>query len=158
MNITTRTTIMAFRKYQRGAAAVELALILPILVTLMVFPIFYARCFWHYTVAQKAAQDAVRYLSQVPRAEMMATSFAASATNTALAIAQREMADIAPGLTYKLRVYCDDMDCGLVPGKAPETVHVFINFSMVDDIFGVVETGRYGLRITADARMSYVGM
>jgi hypothetical protein len=34
---------------------------------------------------------------------------------------------------------------------------VFINFGMVDNFFGVVETPRYGVQVTADVTMRYVG-
>ena len=48
---------------QRGIAAVELALVLPVLFILVMFPLYLGRVYWHYTAIQYAAQDAARYLS-----------------------------------------------------------------------------------------------
>jgi hypothetical protein len=143
---------------QRGIAAVEAAIMIPILIVFLTFPIFYARCYWHYTVAQKAAQDAARYLSSVPALEMQSKKLAKAAAAVSLEIAQREIAELAPGTSIDdPQVYCDAVLCGSVAGKVPSTVHVFINFGIVDNIFGVVDTGRYGIQITADVTMRYVG-
>lgn len=145
-------------KSQRGSAAIELAVLIPIFLVLMTFPVFYARCFWHYTVAQKAAQDAVRYLSKVSRPEMMSKTLATGAAAMAIDIAQREMAELAPGSEIATpEIYCDNRICGVTAGKVPTTVRVFITLSMYDTFFGVVDTGRYGLTINAEARMAYVG-
>jgi hypothetical protein len=156
------TTSFASQKLQktrqRGSAAIEAALILPIFVVFLTVPIYYARCFWHYTVAQKAAQDAVRYLSQVSAAEMRSPTLAQAASNIALQITQKEMAELAPGSTIPTPVVqCDYLPCGYAIGRLPATVRVYINFSMYDNIFGVIPDGRFGLVITADASMRYVG-
>ena len=146
------------KRRQRGSAAVEAALILPIFVVFLVVPIYYARCFWHYTVAQKAAQDAARYLSQVSAAEMRSPTLAQAASNIALQITQREMAELAPGSAIPTPVVqCDYLPCGYAIGSLPTTVRVYINFSMYDNIFGAVPGGRFGLVITANASMRYVG-
>lgn len=143
---------------QRGAAAVEAALVLPLLLVFLTFPIFYARCYWHYTVAQKAAQDAARYLSSVPAQEMRSRPLAREAAAVALEIAQKEIAELAPGTSIdNPQVYCDQTLCGTFPGRLPGTVHVVLNFGIVDNIFGVVDTGRYGIQVTADVTMPYVG-
>lgn len=143
---------------QRGSAAVEAALILPVFVLFLTVPIYYARCFWHYTVAQKAAQDAARYLSQVSAAEMRSPTLAQAASNIALEITQKEMAELAPGSTIPVPVVqCDYLPCGYAIGSLPTTVRVYINFSMYDTIFGAISDGRFGLVITADASMRYVG-
>jgi hypothetical protein len=142
---------------QRGIAAVEAALILPIFVIFLTVPIYYARCFWHYTVAQKAAQDATRYLAQVSAAEMRSRPLAQAAGNTALQIAQKELAELAPGSVIDTPiVYCNTLPCGSLIGAVPATVGVFITFSMRDNIFGIIDD-RFGLVITADASMRYLG-
>lgn len=158
MKTSIRRSIRYPGAREHGAAAVELAFVLPILIVLLSFPYFYSRCFWHYTAAQKAAQDAARYLSMVPAAEMRSPELALAATNIAVEIARRELAELAPGTTIKQpQAKCDGLDCGSIPGAVPEKVRVFINFGMVDNIFGVVDTGRYGLLITADVTLRYVG-
>lgn len=158
MNTFSPDSRLVGRKRQRGGAAVELALILPFLILFMTFPIFYARCFWHYTVAQKAAQDAARFLSTVSRPEMMSTSLGSAAAATAVEIAKREMAGLRPGgPILSPEAYCDNNRCGTTPGAVPEYVRVKINFSMFDTAMGVVDVGRYGVLITAEARVPYVG-
>lgn len=143
---------------QRGGAAVEAAILLPIFVSFLTFPIFYARCFWHYTVAQKAAQDAARYLSAVPAREMRSKKLVKAAGAIAIEIANRELAELSPGTEIDPPIlYCDDVVCGTYSGTVPSNVRVVVNFGMRDTFFGVVDTGRYGIQITADVKMRYVG-
>lgn len=158
MTISASRRSPAKRSRQRGAAAVEAAIVLPIFLTLMTFPFFYARCFWHYTAAQKAAYDAARYLSTVPAREMRSKKLAKAAAAIALEIAQREIAELSPGTEIDPpQIYCDDALCGTFPGTVPSTVHVLLNFGMRDTYFGVIDTGRYGLQVTSDVKMRYVG-
>lgn len=146
-------------RFQRGSAAVEAALVLPILVLFLSFPVFYARCCWHYTVAQKAAQDAARYLSSVSMTEMQSNALKSEAANRAIAIATKEISELSPGSEINPpRAYCDDVVCGEnTPGVAPTRVKVFIAFSMYDTFAGEIY-GWFGIPITADATMNYVGI
>lgn len=158
MKTSIRKSVPHSRTRERGVVAVELGVLLPILIVFFTFPIFYARCFWHYTAAQKAAQDAAHYLSMVPAAEMRSKKLAKAAAAIAVEIAQREIAELAPGTDIDPpQAICDGASCGSIPGKVPTTVRVLINFGMVDNLFGVVETPRYGLQITADVTLRYVG-
>jgi len=151
-------SILRSRTREQGVAAIEAAILLPILLAFLTFPIFYARCFWHYTAAQKAAQDAARYLATVPAAEMRSKKLAKAAAAIAVEIAQREIVELAPGSEFDPpQAICDGADCGSIPGKVPTKVRVLINFGMVDTMFGVVDTGRYGFLITADVTLRYVG-
>jgi Flp pilus assembly protein TadG len=142
-----------------GIAAIELALLLPVLVLFLTFPIFFARCMWQYTMVQKAAQDATRYLSTVSAAEMRSNALTNEAVATAAGIVARETAELASGSRVTgLIAYCDDVVCGtLSAGTVPTTVRVRFMIYMKDDIFGVIDTGRYGITVTADARMGYAG-
>lgn len=146
------------RKCEAGAAAVELAILMPILVVFMLMPLFFARCLWHYTAAQKAAQDAARYLSTVPRAEMMSSVFAKEAAELAAEIARREIADLSPDSEITgPTAYCNTLVCGeLETGTVPTTVRVRLSFTMSDPL-GLVDFGWYDLRITADHTMRYSG-
>jgi len=158
MNTAHRSRESGGRRQQTGVAAVELALVLPILIVFLTVPIFFARCFWHYTVAQKAAQDAARYLSTVSRSEMMSPTLAANAVSLAVQIARLEMAELSPGSTIATpTVYCDEDNCGISAGTVPDVVRVKIVFNMFDSVFGIVDIGRYGLQITANAKVPYVG-
>lgn len=158
MKPSIRENKLRSQRRQRGVAAIELALILPILLTLLTFPFFYARCFWHYTVAQKAAQDAARYMATVPLAEMRSKTLAGAAQQIAEEIAKREIAELTPGKTFDPpQITCDGLTCGNSTGKTPSKVRAYISFGMADTMFGVVDTGRYGLLITADVTMRYAG-
>jgi hypothetical protein len=142
---------------EHGVAAIEMAFILPILLVLLTYPILFGRVYLHYTAAQKAAQDAARYLSMVPAAEMRTKKLAKAAAAVALEIAEREIAELAPGSEFDPpQVTCDDLLCGSSLGRVPGTVRVYINFGVVDPIFGI-ETPRYGYQITADVKLRYVG-
>jgi hypothetical protein len=158
MKSPLRKTLSGSRKRERGSAAVELALIMPILVMLLTFPVFYARCLWHYTAAQKAAQDAARYMAGVPAAEMRSKKLGGDAQKIAENIAKEEIAELSPGKEFDPpQVTCDGLSCGSSTGKLPAKVRVYISFGMADTFFGVVDTGRYGLLITADVTMRYAG-
>lgn len=150
------------RRRQLGSAAVELALVLPIIVMFMTFTVFFSSCMWHYTVVQKAAQDSARYLSQVPRAEMMSQSLTKAAAAVATRIVRLEIAELRPGSTINdPDILCESKSgtdsCGFTSGELPTAVSVSISIGMFDTFFGVVDTGRYGLKINAKARMAYVG-
>jgi Flp pilus assembly protein TadG len=144
---------------QGGNAAIELALVLPILIVFLIFPIFYASVFWHYTVAEKAAKDAARYLSTISVQEMKSRQLAPAAAAIALEIAKTEIAELAPGSTIDDPVVqCGNTLCrGTTSGALPSTVHVLVKFDIYDTWFGVVDTGRYGWHIESDITMPYVG-
>src|SRR5512139_895741 len=59
---------------QRGAAAVEFAFILPLLLLLFSGMVEYGRAMWHYDALAKGARDAARYLSTVPAVSLGAAS------------------------------------------------------------------------------------
>lgn len=145
-------------KRQRGAAAVEAAIVMFMLTSLLTFPIFFARVLWHYTVAQKAAQDAARYLSTVSASEMKSPLLAQEAAKIASKIATDEIAELAPGKPIQSpSINCGAFRCGSQAGVVPESVRVMITFGVFDTFFGVVDTGRYGWTITADVTLSYAG-
>ncbi|NNG21726.1 TadE/TadG family type IV pilus assembly protein [Telluria aromaticivorans] len=145
-------------KRESGVAAVEVAILMPILIVFITFPIFFARIHWHYTVIQKAAQDAARYLSTVPRSEMMSQELAESAGELAIEIAEREIAELSPGSSITgPTAYCDGVVCGeLGAGTVPRNVQVRIMFTMSDPD-GLIDFGWYGLRLTANYTLPYVG-
>ncbi|MCC2972492.1 TadE family protein [Massilia sp. IC2-476] len=143
---------------QLGVAAVEAALLLPILIVFLSLPLFYARCMWHYTVAQKAAQDAARYLASVPKAEMLSTTLGAAAANRAVEIATREIAELAPGgEMISPSAYCNGATCGrMIPiGSLPTRVTVEFGFYMADPIFNIELFGP--ISINASVTVNYVG-
>jgi Flp pilus assembly protein TadG len=150
---------MLFRR-QSGSAAVELALVLPTLIVLMTVPLFFARYFWHYTVAHKAALDAARYLSTVSVREMRGATLSATAGQIANGIAAEEIADLSPGEDKPtIDVFCGpNKSCnGYGAVAMPETITVKVSLNMFDNVFGAVYTGNYGWPIVAEAEVRYVG-
>ncbi|QOL48472.1 TadE/TadG family type IV pilus assembly protein [Massilia litorea] len=145
-------------KYQAGVAAVECALLLPVLIAFLTLGFFTVSIFWHYTMAQKAAQDAARYLSTVPVAEMMTPASARAAGDLAQEIIRREIAEVSSSSEIgTLETFCDTSNCGgNAAGTLPTTVRVHFLISMFDP-FGLVDTGWYGLQITANYTMRYAG-
>jgi len=143
---------------QHGASAVELALILPLFVLLLAFPLFLGRYFWHYTAAQKAAQDAARYLSSVSAQEMREPALALAAASLAGEIVRIETAELETGgLRPQVDIQCGGAGCqGVMSGPLPETVTVMVTMHMRDHLLGM-DLGRYGLRLQARSEMRYVG-
>lgn len=157
MNTTPMSRRVPHR--QHGASAVELALILPLLVILLTFPVFYASVFWHYTVAHKAARDAARYLAAISPQEMRSRNLAPEAAAIAAEIARIEIAELSPGSVIEdAVVQCGDNPCrGITSGRLPATVRVYVGFDMYDRWFNVVDTGRYGWKIESSVVLPYVG-
>jgi len=145
-------------KHQAGVAAVELALLLPIFLWILTMGFFSVSIFWHYTMVQKAAQDAARYLSTVSAAEMMAPAQADAAGLLAQNIARQEIAEIFPSSSVtKIEAFCDDSHCGAAAaGTVPATVHVKFSIAIYDPT-GFVDVGWYGFPITASYTMRYAG-
>jgi Flp pilus assembly protein TadG len=147
------------RGRQRGVAAVELAILLPVFILVMAPLILYARYMWHYTVAQKAAQDAARYMSTVSATEMRSKTLAAYAQAVAVQIARTEVAELAPGdVIPDADVSCDTRNpCTPANGTAlPQNISVLVYFNFSDPLFNVY-LGPYGKSIEAKVTMRYVG-
>ncbi len=154
------TSVMRLRKgNQRGLAAVEFAIILPVMISLLAFPIFFGRVFMHYAVAQKAAHDAAVYLSNISMLEMNDPNRARAASDVAEGIVNAEIGELNPGKKGKpdVQVQCDGGPCGNV---RPEEITVHVRIRMYDDYFGgftypiVDENGVY---LRAQFTATYVG-
>lgn len=61
----TKTKLTKWGRSERGAAAVEFALVLPILLLVVAGAIEYGRAFWFYDTLSKATRDSARYLTMV---------------------------------------------------------------------------------------------
>lgn len=147
---------------QRGMAALEMVLVLPVLLLFLAWITFFGRYFWHYTAAHKAAHDAARYLATVPQREMKTPGLGggqAPVTQVAQAIAVAETTELNPGpFPPSVLVSCLPQGCsGLV---LPAKVRVLVMMRMTDDLFAPVTRlllGDEGLLLTADVTMLYVG-
>ncbi len=144
---------------QRGVAAVEFAIILPLLLTLMAFPIFFSRVLVHYSVAQKAARDAAMYFATIPLIEMKDNSRALSAKDMAEEIVAAEIAELRPGIGERVTVdvLCDGGPCG---SRRPEEISVELRMRMFDDYFYYLTwpiISSEGIEITSKFTMKYLG-
>lgn len=149
------------RVRERGSVAVETAPVLMMLVTLLAFLLFVGRVCWYYQATQKAAHDAVRYLSTVSQVEMRTPGpggTEAAIASVARGIIDEEISAVRPS-AYPLYidVHCDFRTCG---NGVPTTVRVSISLRLQDDIFGSITsmfTGEDGMLMVADVTMRYAG-
>lgn len=149
------------RRTERGSVAVEAAVILPVLILFLAVPLFLARIFWYYSVAEKAAHDSARFLSQASRVEILGPGNGAKpgVVGIAEAIIDAELAEIRPGLVgTSPTILCEGYTCdGL---SVPADVRVAIRIRVRDEIFGPITDpifGEDGLLLTADVTMRYAG-
>jgi Flp pilus assembly pilin Flp len=147
---------------QRGVAAVEFAVILPLLVLLMALTLFFGRLFWHYTVAQKAAHDAVMMLAIATKVEIGTKTpdfTIVEIAKLAKAVAEEEIAELNPGYGRPyVDVTCDDLAC--LGEVVPSKVRVAVRMNITDIFFdGLMDDfgGGEGITLHADVRMPYVG-
>lgn len=145
------------RRAARGVAAVEFAIMLPILIILLSAPLYIGRVMWYYTAAQKAAHDAAQYLSTVPDAEMRSPGLISSSTAVAGDLVAAELADLNGGGAYppSVTIQCDGVSCdGYV---APTVVRVHVRMRVQDPFFGTAFGGDEGILVSADSQMLYMG-
>lgn len=146
---------------QRGIAAIEFAIILPLLVALLTLPIFFCRAFLYYSVAQKAAQNAAMYLATVPKLEMQDNNKSAAASDVATELVTSTIAELSPGAlgAIGVSIQCDDGPCGV--GVVPTgLITVNLRISMYDEYFPYftwVVLGDGPLVLNASAAVKYVG-
>lgn len=147
---------------QRGVAAVEMAILLPVVMIFMLaLPLFLGRCLWHYTVVHKAAHDAARYLATVPVADMRNPIRAAAAIRVAQYIATQETEELKPGGPYpvEVQVRCAPTLC--LQGNW-QRVTVAVSLTMFDPIFRDITKligldPVTGLPIYTETELYYVG-
>lgn len=154
---------------ERGSVAVEFAIVLSaILLPLLVGSLFFGRFFWHYSVAEKAAQNAARFLASASPTEFKipGSSGEAVIVGAAKALAQAEIAELSPSPMYPplVYVYCDGGPC--LPFRTaplPTTVSVYVTMSMDDPFFNGLSAlfardgGVAPIQIDATGNSYYVG-
>jgi hypothetical protein len=146
---------------ERGSIAVETVPILGLLVILFAVTLFLGRVFWYYEISQKAAHDAVRFLSTSSQIDMRIAG-PGSAENGVAAVARsiidEEISALKPFTEFlHIDVQCDFNTCG---GSVPTSVRVSITMRVKDSIFGpitAVFTGEDGTFIAAAVTMRYAG-
>jgi Flp pilus assembly protein TadG len=163
-----RTLKAIGRRYERGAIAVEAAIVLPILLVMVGLPsvelAFYYR---QYSAAQKALHDGALYLSTAPRIEMITAGpdgnpAALTVANTIMA---KELAGLVPaGTSLDPGFICVYRVAGL-PAMKPCTVahnqdptHTLIQFGVSISVPYVDPlTGSIGTSFEPYAPVAYVG-
>ncbi|MES2316964.1 MAG: TadE family protein [Pseudomonadota bacterium] len=121
--------------HQRGAAAVELALILSATIVLMPAVALFAKVFFQYSVVKEATRDAAAYMGSLPPASIKDEA----ERNRAVAIAQRMVSDAAVGagmqgstVVQQASVECDNHPCA---GSVPDGFDVTVTFVIDDAAF-----------------------
>jgi Flp pilus assembly protein TadG len=141
-------------KRQRGIVALELALVLPFVLTLLTAVLFCGRLTYHYEVASKAARDGARYLSSVAAVNMKNPAMAAQESNLALAIVQAELNALGANQPTVL-VTCDNFPCALA-GGTPTEVSITV-FAEVPTLFVGYMPALLDQRLVITSRARYVG-
>jgi Flp pilus assembly protein TadG len=157
------------RRYERGAIAIEAAIVLPILLLIVLFPsVKLAFFFRQYSAEQKAVHDAALYLSTAPRTEMITAG--ADGNPAALTLAQtimtKEMTGLVPSGTslnpsfvclYRVAANPLMTLCTVANNQDPTYTLLQIGVSMrvtfVDPLTGIDN----GQSITSYAPVSYLG-
>lgn len=145
------------RRAQRGVAAIEFALIILVIITLMAAAYEFGRVTWQYNVLQKAAHDAARYLSSAPRVELSTTSGrnAAMATTRQIVFDALSAAGVVLQDPSDLDVVCDF--CGsasFVPSAM--RVKLFVVLNRNDSLFAGLSFGWLpDLALNADITVPY---
>lgn len=153
---------LACRRKQDGAAAVESAFILIIMLTLLTVPLLFGRVFLHYSMAQRAAHDAARLLATAPQRDILWYKLDGGEVGSAAlarAIARHELSEALTGRARpSVDVFCDGETC--TGDVLPSKIQVIVKMSIVDMLFGGLTstyTGDSGIQVRADVTMTYAG-
>lgn len=143
-------------KRQRGIVALELALILPTLCTLLAVVLFFGRLAYSYEVVQKATRDGVRYLSGVSRINLNNAALANHESEQTQAVVQAELDALGLGSEATILVSCDNAPCMLLGDTPPTQVSVAVYLTLPTILPG------YSLelsdqRLLVSRSMRYVG-
>lgn len=118
---------------QRGAAAIEFAFILPLLLVVFTGTIEFGRAMWHYDALAKAARNAARYLSTVPASDLGSEAASATSITRSIVVNTAIRSNVA-GLTpaTDITITCAPTACGSALFAADvTTVSVDINYPFV---------------------------
>jgi hypothetical protein len=155
-----------------GSVAIEFAAVLgTVLIPLLAGALFFGRFFWHYSVAEKAAHDAARFVAAASPTEMkiqctLVVYKDPCVVMAAMSLATAEMAELNPGGSDSpsVVVYCDEQKCATNKGTdVPRIVSVDIKMTVEDpflsaftSLFGG-DNGPIAIPIHATGRSYYVG-
>lgn len=133
---------------QQGVAAIEMAILLPLLVLLFTGLIEYGRLMWHYDALAKSTRDAARYLADEPAP--ISTAMQATARNM--------VGDAAEAAGVDGLVPASDVGITCAPNcSSPETITVAVSHDF--DIGGwvpVFGTGLWTVTMSPHTTMRYM--
>ena len=149
-----------FRRSVNGSVAVEMALILPLFLILLAGPLYMARAAWFYSVGQKAAHDATRYVATATQAELRTGGSGfneARVPAIARWIAQQELGELVPlADSIAITIQCDGDACNaLTPGR----VRTGVQITLHDQLLGGLTMDYLGsadMTMTSEVTMRYV--
>jgi len=148
------------RRSATGSVAVEMALILPLFLILLAGPLYLARAAWFYSVGQKAAHDATRYVATATQAELRTGGGGfneARVPAIARWIAQQELGEVVPFTdSIVITILCDSSGCGVL---TPTRVRTIIQISLQDTLLGGLTTqylGSTNMALSSNVTMRYV--
>lgn len=88
------------QRLQRGAAAVEFAIVISLLVLIVGGIIEFGRVFWYYNALTKATRDGARFMSTAaPKATILTSSTAGIPAAQTLVVNAASAANVSPVLT-----------------------------------------------------------
>lgn len=147
------------KRREAGVAAIELAIILPVMITLIAFPLFFARVFMSYSVAQKAAHNSAIYLAKLPLIEMHDAAKSSAATALTQDLIDSTIDELNPGSQGSVvsQIQCDEGPCG---SGVPATITVLVRVRLYDELFSYFTgpvVGDSGMHMKARVTMPYIG-
>lgn len=157
---------------ESGSVAVEFAiLLLTVLIPLLAGALFFGRFFWHYTVAEKAAQDAARFVATASPTELKVQCTVLfyrdpCVVMAAMGLAATELEELNPGGidAPSVAIYCDDKKCPTNRGTGlPSAISAEIRMTVEDPFLTGLASFFMGPEasvtypIVATARSHYVG-
>ena len=135
------------RPRQRGAVAVEMAILVVVMFLIMAGIVEFSRAFWYYNAIDKASRDAARFMSSVPSVEILDSTKTTAAVAKAkeLALITANGANVSPTIVAAdIDILCDAAACsGTKPTNVTATVTLVLNLGSIFP-FVSVTNGSYG--------------